>query len=60
MCAHILASGICILNTNLKHPLQVLVIIRINSFYIMISYFNTQDVHVKRASEMNIQQLTIK
>ena len=45
---------------NLQHPLQVLVVIRINSLYVIIGHLHSKDVLVEGPSEINIQQLPIK
>lgn len=46
--------------TDLKHPLQVFEVVRIDSFNVMISHFNPKDMLVKGSCEMNIKKLTIK
>lgn len=46
--------------TNLQHPLQVLVVVRIYSLYVVIGHLHTKYVLVEGPSEINIQQLPIK
>jgi len=46
--------------TNLQHPLQILVIIRINSLYVMVCHLCTKNMLVERPSKVNIQKLPIK